>query len=424
MAPIDFEEGSVSADNRYPRIAIAADNFSYYGLHGDLSTWKSFGLWINELYRNLDILPADRQQFFAQLVKDASSKKDKIRRIYNYLQQNFRYVSIQLGVGGLKPFSAEFTDQKKYGDCKALSNYMKAALKSVGIKSYVAIINSDYNELPVDAGFPSNDFNHVILCVPGIDSIWLECTSSTIDFAELGTFTENRNALLITDEGGVLVATPASHSATNISSTVTTVTMLDDMSAQTETVFNTRGEYKEIMNEILKENRDDQKEVIVSSFGFKQPDNFELIGGQASNGYRPKLIMALRSIPEFSSGNKWFISPRIYKMWSHVLPKSENRKYDFYFHYPFEKYDTTIFKLPAGLKPDILPKEKDLKCDYASYKSKYWYNEAENSIYSIDSLTLKQHKIPALDYPQVKKFFDELMQDDAQKIVVKKANQQ
>ncbi|MEO6453802.1 MAG: DUF3857 domain-containing protein [Ginsengibacter sp.] len=419
MAPIEYEEGSEAAGGRYPHVTMAPGNFSHYGFRGDLTSWKNFGFWIKDLYKDLDVLPADRQQFFAQLVKDAPGEKEKIKRIYNYMQQNFRYVSIQLGIGGFKPFSAAFTDQKKYGDCKALSNYMKAALQSVGIKSYVAIINAEYNTAPVDPDFPANEFNHVILCVPGSkDSTWLECTSSTAEFGVLGTFTENKNALLITDEGGALVATPKSYPSANIFSTFTVVNMLDDLSAETETVFTAKGEYNEIMNDLRKEKKDDQKVTFVSYFGFKQPDIFEFSKNEQANN--SKLKMSLRSVPEFSAGNKLFISPRIHKMWPGHLPKSGNRKFDFYFRFPFEKYDTTILKLPAGMKPDVLPKEKELKCDYAFYKSRSWFNEAENSIYSAAALTLKQHKIPAADYPKVKKFFDEMIKDDSQKIIVKK----
>ena len=421
LPPIEYEESTASAKSKYPHIAITTDNFSYYGFPGDLSTWKSFGLWIKELYKDLDILPADRQQFFAQLVKDASTEKEKINRIYNYLQQNFRYVSIQLGIGGLRPFSAEFTDQKKYGDCKALSNYMKAILKSIGIKSYIAIINTDYNEEPVDPDFPCNNFNHVILCIPTEkDSIWLECTSSTVESVELGTFTENKNALLITDDGGVLVPTPKSKSTSNIFSTVTRVPVSDDLSAETETLITTKGEYREIMNDILKEKKDRQKEALVFYFGFKQPDDFELSREQSSDACMSKLRMTVAKVPEFSAGSKLFINPRVHKMWSNTLPKSENRKFDFYFHFPFEKYDTTIYKIPAGLKPDVMPKEKEIKCDYAFYKSTCWYKETENSIYSATTLILKQHKIPATGYASVKKFFDDVMLDDSQRIVVKK----
>jgi hypothetical protein len=366
------------------------------------------------------VLPEDRRQFFSQLVKDIPDENGKIRRIYNYMQENFRYVSIQLGIGGWKPFPADFTDKKKYGDCKALSNYMKAALKSVGIKSYVAIINAEYNREAVDPDFPCNNFNHVILCVPGQkDSVWLECTSSTTEFNELGTFTENRNALLVTEEGGVLVPTPKSRSSSNVLSTVTTVQLSDDLSGLTNTTFTARGEFKELMDRILKEKKDDQKAAIVFYFGFKQPDDFEL-SKDVNDANKAKLLMAVAKVPGFTSGSKLFISPRFYRMWPGSLPKADERKLDYYFRYPFEKSDTTILKLPAGIKPDVLPKENELRCDYAVYKTKYWYNDSENSIYSATSLVLKQHKIPASAYASVKKFFDDVIQDDSQKMVVQK----
>ncbi len=421
LAPIDYEEGAVSYRDRYPQVSIVCDKFTHYGFEGDFSSWKNYGQWINALYNGLDDLPADRQQFFSQLVQGTPDKKEKIKRIYQYLQKNFRYVSIQLGIGGMRPFSADFTDKKKYGDCKALSNYMKAALKAVGIQSHVAIINAEYDEEPVDPDFPADRFNHVILCVPNEkDSIWLECTSSTAEFGELGTFTENRNALLITDGGGVLVATPKSHAETNTQSRITTVMLSDDLSAITETVFTSKGAYHELMNELMGENRDDQKRAIVSIFGSKQPDDFEFLKDPSADDHLSKLNMIIGKLPGFVSGAKLFISPRIYKMWTRNLPKAENRKLDYYFHFPLKETDTTILKLPAGIKPDALPKETELKCDYASYKTHYWINDTENSIYSTTTLILKQHKIPASGYASVKKFFDDVIQDDAQKIVVQK----
>ena len=421
LSPIEYEEGAVAGASRYPHVMVVTNKFSQYGFDGDLSSWNSFGGWIKKLYEGLDVLPAERQQFFANLTKDATTDKEKIRRIYNYMQQNFRYVSIQLGIGGLRPFSADFTDKKKYGDCKALSNYMKAALKTVGINSHVAIINASFNSEPVDVDFPSNNFNHAILCVPAPkDSIWLECTSSTADFGELGTFTENRNALLITENGGVLVATPKSNYTTNILSTFTTLNMSDDLTGLTETVFTSKGSYREIMADILKETKDEQKKDLVFYFGFKQPDDFVLKKEESSDIHKTKLIMALSKVPEFTAGEKLFINPRPYKLWSGTLPKAENRKLDYYFHNPFEKSDTTILKLPTGAKPETLPKENNFSNSYASYQSKYWFNEKENAVYSATTLILKQHRIPAADYAAVRKFFADVAQDNTQKIVILK----
>src|SRR6185436_1398426 len=156
---VEYEEGA--SDNKYPQIVLAPNKFSYYGYEGDLTSWKSFGIWLNTLYNGQDVLPADRQQFFKELVKDAQNDREKARLIYDYLQKNFRYVSIQLGIGGFRPFSADFTEKKKYGDCKALSNVMQAMLATVGIKAYSAIINAGNNALAMDPDFPAQLSNHV-----------------------------------------------------------------------------------------------------------------------------------------------------------------------------------------------------------------------------------------------------------------------
>lgn len=420
MAAIEDEEGSVDRSNRLPYVNIVSNQFSHYGFRGDLSSWKSFGNWMNELYKGQDELPADRQAFFQNLVRNAKSEQEKIKLIYHYLQNNFRYVSIQLGIGGLKPFSATFTDQKKYGDCKALSNYMKAALKTVGIRSHVAIINAAYNQEPVDPSFPTSNFNHVILCVPGQkDSTWLECTSSTAEFGKLGTFTENRNALLVTEEGGVLVPTPRSESSTNTFVTRTSVNLDSDFSAITETVMTTTGAFKEMMADVLKDKKDDQKRMVVYYLGYKQPDDFTLAAANAGSHDYTNLKMSVRKISEFNAGNKFFLSPRVNKIWAGKMPTAEGRKLDYYFQHPFEKRDTTVYKLTAGMQVDVLPTPKELQTAYTSYQSKSWFNEKENAVYTATSLVLKNHKVQAADYKAVRSFFDDVTQNDTQRVVIK-----
>ncbi|MET0635053.1 MAG: DUF3857 and transglutaminase domain-containing protein [Chitinophagaceae bacterium] len=419
LPPFEYEEGS-AATEYIPHVKVTANQISLDGYKGDFSSWLNFGRWYFDLCAGLDKLSPEREEFFRNLVKDVTDNREKVRLIYKYLQDNFRYVDIQLGVGGYRPLPASFTDKQKYGDCKGLSNFMKAALNAVGIQSNLCIINRNSNGVPADPAYPKNSFNHVILCVPLVkDSVWLECTSTTAEFGHLDISTENRNALVVNNNGGYLIPTPLSSYTSNYLGSYTRITMDDDLSALLETKYSTYGEYSEIMSDISKNNRDDQKKILVSYLGYKQPDDFvfERSGKQESS-----LKMAIGKVHEFTSGDKSFINHRLQKMLQGKLPKAENRKQDFYFSFPFEKRDTTLFVLPAGYSVEVLPKTKKLVSPYSSYEVSYRSDTTTGSIEVVTRLILRQHRIPAADYPLVKKFFDDVVADQTQKLVIRKTD--
>lgn len=422
IPPFEYEPGSVSYSSRYPQVILAPNRFKIYNVEGDMTSWKNFGFWESSLIKGLAEIPEERKAFFRNMVKDAKDDKEKIKLVYEYLQKNFRYVSIQLGIGGFKPFPALFTDQKKYGDCKGLSFYTYSILNILGIKSYMALINAEYDKEPVDPGFPCNQFNHAILCVPAQkDTMWLECTSRTNDFGVLGSFTENRNALLITEDGGQLVATPKSKSSENIFAASTIVALKEDGSGIAKIRIEVKGEYKqEFIHYLLEEKKDDQKDFLINKIGLKQPDDFTVSKNDTADKFLAVVECEFEKIPEFTVGSKMFLRKRIYKLFAAPLPKSTGRKFDFYFKCPFEKTDTTLYKLPPGYIADGLPEAKKISCDYGEYSTKYWYNKEENTVYSSAKLLLRNNKIPASKYAEVKSFFDNVENDEAQNIVVKK----
>ncbi|MEP6674890.1 MAG: DUF3857 domain-containing protein [Ferruginibacter sp.] len=418
---IEWEEGSVSRESRYPRILVAPNKFELNDYEGDMTSWKNFGSWYAQLCSKTINLGPERKQFFQDMVKNSVDEKDKIRLIYSYLQNNFRYVSIQLGIGGYKPFDADFTDRKKYGDCKGLSNYTEACLAAVGIKSYPALINAEYNKAPVDPAFPHNGFNHMILCVPlKTDTVWLECTSSSADFGVLGNFTENRNALLITEDGGKLVPTPKSNAADNLFYSTTWIKLADDGGGTAKVELKSSGEFKQdFINYIGEEKKDDQKKFLVYYLGFMQPDDFEINYDKKKRDI-VEVNMTYEKIHDFKAGSKLFLNPRIYKLWNTALPNNESRKNDYFFESPFIKTDTTVYQLPDGYQVETLPKTKNIKFEYGSFSSSYTFDATAKTITSTAQLILTQHRIPAAKYSVTKKFFDDVLAEYTEKIVVKK----
>ena len=164
--------------------------FSYEGFQGDLTSWQTYGDFYKDLNKGRDELSETMKETVKDLIAGANTNSQKIEKLFSYLKKNMRYVSLQLGIGGFQTFDAKFVEKNKYGDCKALSNFMKAMLKEAGIKSFPVLVNAGeevFYEVEKDFVFPM--FNHVILYVPDEDC-WLECTSTANPPGYLGSFTK------------------------------------------------------------------------------------------------------------------------------------------------------------------------------------------------------------------------------------------
>jgi hypothetical protein len=149
-----------------PRIMFAPEKFEYDGYQGSNESWEDFGKWIWAMNQGRDNLPPERVAHLNALVANFDNDRDKVRAIYEFMQSRTRYVNISLGIGGIQPFDAETVDRTGYGDCKALTNYMMAMLKAVGIESFYTLVRAGVGRYNIVNDFTSNQFNHVILSVP------------------------------------------------------------------------------------------------------------------------------------------------------------------------------------------------------------------------------------------------------------------
>jgi hypothetical protein len=204
---IEPEISSPRIASLMPYVIIVPASFKY-DLPGSLTSWPSFGEWHNNLLKGLSDLPDSEKNNIANLLKGTNDTKAKIKILYNYLQDNTRYINITIETGGLKPYPASYVAVNKYGDCKALTNYFKSVLDFAGIESFYTKVNAGGQIDEIDKTFPSQQFNHIILCVPvQKDTIWLDCTSD-MPFNYLGTFSQARDVFMIQNGRSHFTRTP------------------------------------------------------------------------------------------------------------------------------------------------------------------------------------------------------------------------
>jgi hypothetical protein len=190
-------------------VRLATGDFEEDGYKGQLYSWADMGRFVGSLYVGRDQLPDEAKRKVHSLVDGLTDPEQKIAVLYAFLQKDTHYVGIELGIGGWQPFDAAYVYEKKYGDCKALSNYMVALLKEAGIRAGTVLIRAGQTAPDIDTGFVCSQFNHaIVLAFAGRDSVWLECTSPLLAPGYLGSFTSDRDALLLDGAGGSIVHTP------------------------------------------------------------------------------------------------------------------------------------------------------------------------------------------------------------------------
>ncbi|RVU01982.1 DUF3857 domain-containing protein [Mucilaginibacter limnophilus] len=415
------EEG-VPSWREASRVDIAPVKFQYNHIEGDMSTWTGFGKWIQGLNSDVNTLSPARVAELQQMTAHLKSDKEKAKFLYEYMQQNMRYVSIQLGIGGLKPFPAAFVDQKKYGDCKALSNYMYAMLKAVNIPANYAIIRAGENAEPANAAFSQFRFNHAILCIPFKgDTTWLECTSTTQPFGKLGTFTENRNALLITEDGGKLVNTPVTKAEDNIFNSTVLIKLNADGSAKTDIKISGTGEYRNMYLGLAEIPLDKQKEILLRSMHIKQPSFFEFKPAEDKDGVKQVDIeLEYDKFSDVITGSKQFYRPAAFDIWTFTCPAAEKRKADFYFEHPLQKTSVTTIELPEGFEVETLPANQSLKFTYGSFDVSYVYDAATNRVTGTTKFNLNKHIIPAAKYTEMQQYMDAVAKAQNKKLVIRR----
>ncbi len=419
---LPYESHSGPSANYLPYISISPNKFQLEDKPGDFTSWKNYGDWYKQLYGQYVNLSPKYISFIQNLVKGETTDIGKAKVLYNYLQQNMRYVSIQLGIGGLRPFPADFVQEKKYGDCKALSNYMQAALQLVGVKSYSAIIKAGANQYSVSDDFPEEAFDHAILCIPQPkDSIWLECTSKYTDFGVLGDFTENRKALLITENGGVLVSTPQSQPTENVFDCRTDIMLDTDGGGKVTSKLLCKGEYKFNMVGNFNQRTDDEKRTsFIHGLGWKQPDKLDIANGDRSETpYQTTAVMDYEQLYSFKAGSKMFLPLRLYPVFSADVPVTEKRKHDYYFEHPYQLLDSTVYHLPENFSVESLPKDKNLETAFGKYTSHCVFDEAAKTVTVIAFLEITKHVVPPSKYTELLNFKKYLDEDMGEKLVVK-----
>lgn len=425
---IAHEAYSPSIKDLTPYAMLNLKNFFYEGYTGNANDWESLGKWMHEqlLAGRTEVSEKTRKDILA-LVAGLNDPIEKAKVVYQYVQDNTRYISVQEGIGGIQPIDALKVDVVKYGDCKGLSNYTKALLDIVGVESYYTrVYASSDNLVDINTDFVSflGQTNHVILNLPNDgNDIWLECTSQTSPFGYSANFTDDRNVFVIKPDGGKIVKTKQYTAQENRLDTKATVVLTKDGDIKANVQLNAYGSRygrrEGIENQALK----DQVLYYKEYWGnINNADILSMEFGRDKNRIEFTENIALTARKYASkTGDQLLLSPNIFNVISNVPPRYRDRKLPFKVERGFFDQDEYIISIPDNFEVDTLQDELHLENKFGSYS--YAITQKDNNTLVVKrQFILNKGTYTNADYDDFRNFWlDILKQDRSRIILIKKS---
>ena len=404
-----------------PVLRVALTEFEMEGVRGINNNWEDFGKWMyDKLLTGTEALPEEVKTEINELTKDATTSLEKAKIVYNYMQEKTRYISVQVGIGGWKPMEAKDVERLGYADCKGLSNYTKALLKEVGVEAHYAVIYGGEDLTSIDRDFSATEGNHVVLYVPDDkQDVWLECTSQTNPFGFIASFTDDRDALLITPEGGKIVHTTVYNEEDNLQRTTANMNLSATGEINGDVTIQTYG-YQYALHEGVQNQPQRDQELYFKEY-WDHINNLsvsaiEFINDKDNVEFTEKVKV---SSPSFvtKSGKRLLFQPNAFNRVKRIPTRYENRTLDFQIERGYKDVDEFVIKIDPSLKIEAMPKPFEISNKFGVYKFSIEKRSDHELVYKRTQILNKGY-YPKEEYNAFRSFMSAIVKHDKTKVVL------
>ena len=252
---------------------------------------------------------------------------------------------------------------------------MQALLATVNINSWYCAVSAGYDyKTSLMPDFASmGQANHVILCIPfASDTTWLECTSQKIPFGFLSNFTDDRNVLACTPDGGKLLRTPKYSSTGNLQVRKANFNLTDkgELTGQIETLFS--GTQYDNREELIDKSETEQVKKVARIYAINNLDITQYRLTQ-SKTHAPMTTEAIKfSAPSYASvsdGKMYFLLNATNRTGRTPI-ELRNRTTDVYINDGYADEDEIVYTLPSdSYRTEKIPLNIAINRPFGSYSA-------------------------------------------------------
>lgn len=143
---------------------------------------EAMGRWYARFIQDQWEPTPEMREKAADLVRGASDPLQRARAIHRWVVQQTRYVGLEFGVHGYRPYPARQVFARRFGDCKDKALLLAVLLKEAGFDAAMVLVRTRDNGALAPEPASLAIFNHAICYVPELD-LFLD---GTAEYAALG----------------------------------------------------------------------------------------------------------------------------------------------------------------------------------------------------------------------------------------------
>ena len=405
-----------------PKVLLASNQFTLEGVQAKVENWNDFGKWMyHDLIKDTHDLPESTIAMIQELVKDEPNDIEKAKKIYKYVQDKTRYISVQVGIGGWKPFNASDVDKLGYGDCKGLTNYTMALLNAVGVKSNYCVVWRYTQGRSIEKDFTSMQGNHVFLNIPteNNEDIWLECTSQKLPFGFIANSTDDRDVLVITTDGGEIKHTKKYNPEESIQTINGKYSISNDGNLQAQVKVGSKGIQYDDKYWLETETERDLDKHYKKRWRYVNSMSIESMDIQNDKQEIQFIEQVSFNATNYSKviGDRMLLTVNALNRSTHVPDRYRNRNYPLKVSRGFVDIDEVEIELPSDYKVESMPKNIAIENKFGHYKTEIEKIDENKLLYKRE-FKVNDGEFPKEDYEKFRSFYKTVSRQDNAKIAL------
>jgi transglutaminase-like putative cysteine protease len=169
-------------------------------------TWEAVGAWYWNLIEDQLVASPEIQAIVAQVTQGLTTTRERVAAIHEYVVRNTRYVGLEFGIHGYRPYRTTEVVARRFGDCKDTASLMLVMLRIAGIDAQIVLVRTRDLGALEESPASLSAFNHAITYVPELD-LYLDGTAGHAGLDELPAGDQGASVLRVDPDGASVFTT-------------------------------------------------------------------------------------------------------------------------------------------------------------------------------------------------------------------------